>query len=108
MTLPIYIALNSRIKALLIAGTLGSLAQPFGAFLGYLLFKDALLDMDDSQTNFIFGSLIAITSGFLTIIGFQMFASSISFGGRQSTVLIWMCIGIALICCSTILIASTE
>ncbi|GME95054.1 unnamed protein product [[Candida] boidinii] len=108
MTLPIYIALNSRIKALLIAGTLGSLAQPFGAFLGYLLFKDALLDMDDPQTNFIFGSLIAITSGFLTIIGFQMFASSISFGGRQSTVLIWMCIGIALICFSTILIASTE
>lgn len=107
MTLPIYIALNSRIKALLIAGTLGSLSQPFGAFLGYLLFKDALLDMNDPQTNFIFGSLIAITSGFLTIIGFQMFASSISFGGRQSTVLIWMCIGIALICFSTILIAST-
>lgn len=103
MTLPIYIALNSRAKALLISGTLGSLSQPIGACIGYYMFKDKK-DMNDPFSIVLVGVLLAITSGFLTFISLQMFASAIGFGGKQEKVLKWSFFGIFLICLSNILL----
>lgn len=103
MTLPIYIALNSRAKALLISGTLGSLSQPIGACIGYYMFKGKR-DMNDPFSIALVAVLLAITSGFLTFISLQMFASAIGFGGRQEKVLKWSFIGIFLICLSNVLL----
>ena len=102
MTLPIYIALNSRAKALLIAGPLGSLSQPLGALIGYWLFRGNM-DMDDPHSIMVIGVLLSITAGFLTFISLQMFASSIAFGGKQEKVLKWCFFGIFLICFSDLL-----
>ncbi|KAG0673266.1 hypothetical protein C6P40_002872 [Pichia californica] len=103
MTLPLYIALNSRAKAILISGTLGTLSQPLGACIGYFVFKDNK-DMNDPFSIILVAVLLAITSGFLTYISLQMFASAIGFGGRQEKVLKWCFIGIFLICLSNILL----
>lgn len=103
MTLPLYVALNSRFKALLIAGSLGCLSQPFGALIGYYMFHDKI-DMDDPFSILLIAILLSITSGFLTFISLQMFASAISFGGKQETVLKWSFFGIFLICVSNILL----
>lgn len=103
MTLPIYIALNSRWKALLISGSLGGAAQPLGAFLGWLLFKGNM-DMNNQFNCFLLGALMALTSGFLTFISLQMFASSIGFGGKQDKVIYWAFCGIGLILLSNLLI----
>lgn len=103
MTLPIYVAIGSRWKAILISGVLGSLAQPIGAFLGWLTFRGGM-DMDDNFSVFLIGGLIALTSGFLTFISLQMFASAIGFGGKQERVMRWCFYGIFLICLSSALI----
>ncbi|ODV84132.1 hypothetical protein CANARDRAFT_29302 [[Candida] arabinofermentans NRRL YB-2248] len=102
MTLPIYIALNSRLKALAISGTLGALSQPMGAVLGWYFFRGNL-DLTVDINRIVIGGLIALTSGFLTFIGLQMFASSIGFGGRQEVTLGWCFLGVFLIGLSDIL-----
>ena len=104
MTLPIYVALNSRWKALLISGTLGGCAQPFGALLGYLIFRKSGVDVDNPFNIALIGSLMALTSGFLTYIGLQMLTSSVSFGGKQETVMKWALSGICLIFLTNIVI----
>ncbi|CDK27419.1 unnamed protein product [Kuraishia capsulata CBS 1993] len=105
MALPLYIALDSRVKAILIVGLLGGLAQPVGALCSYLIFRGKFLNLDDPKNLMIFGSLMCVTSGFLTIIGFQMLSSSIAFGGSQSKVLTWACLGISLIGLSYVLMS---
>ncbi|KAI0462503.1 hypothetical protein LJB42_003997 [Komagataella kurtzmanii] len=94
MCLPLFFALGSRLKAVSIVSLVGGLAQPLGAYLGYLYFQTHTIN---NRTNFVFAVLIAATSGFLTIIGLQMFASSLSFGGSQFKVLTCCTTGIALI-----------
>lgn len=103
MTLPLYIALGSRAKALLISGTLGGFSQPLGACIGYYMFRGKL-DMDDPFSILLIAVLLAITSGFLTFISLQMFASAIGFGGKQEKVLKWCFIGIMLITLSNVLL----
>ncbi|QPG74727.1 hypothetical protein FOA43_002060 [Brettanomyces nanus] len=97
MTLPIYLALDSRWKALLISGSLGGMAQPIGALIGYFLFRHNGVDVDDPFSMMLIGCLMALTSGFLTYIGLQMLTSAVSFGGRQETVLKWTISGVCLI-----------
>lgn len=103
MTLPLYMALRSRGKALLCSGSLGALSQPLGALAGYLTFRGAL-DANSPTAALLQASLLALTSGFLTFISLQMLTSAIGFGGRQETVLNWAFFGILLIALSNILL----
>lgn len=101
MVLPLYLALNSRLKAFSITFVLGGFSQPFGALLAYYLLQGKEINTD--ETNFIFGILISITCGFLAIISLQLFASAINFGGSVNKVLIWCVFGIFIIQLSTVL-----
>ncbi|GMG23843.1 unnamed protein product [Ambrosiozyma monospora] len=103
MTLPLYVALDSRIKALLISAALGAFAQPVGALVGWYFFRGNF-DMTDDSNLILIGALVAVTAGFLSYISFQMFASAIGFGGKQEKVMKWMFIGIFLIGLSEILV----
>ncbi|GME81286.1 unnamed protein product [Ambrosiozyma monospora] len=103
MTLPLYVALDSRIKALLISAALGAFAQPVGALIGWYFFRGNF-DMTDDSNLILIGALVAVTAGFLSYISFQMFASAIGFGGKQEKVMKWMFIGIFLIGLSEILV----
>ncbi|KAH3670270.1 hypothetical protein WICMUC_004923 [Wickerhamomyces mucosus] len=102
MALPLYLALNSKFKAFLITFFLGGLSQPIGALVAHLILRDEKLD--EQQSSYIFGILIAITSGFLTIISLQLFTSSIGFGGSPNVVIIWCLLGMIIILSSGSLI----
>lgn len=104
MALPIYISLNSRLKAIALAGVMGGCAQPLGALLGSIVFSRRSSVENGSNENLLFGCLISVTAGFLSIIGFQMFASAMGFGGQQKKVLIWTVVGISLISVSYVLL----
>ncbi|KAG7896089.1 hypothetical protein KL908_000603 [Ogataea polymorpha] len=103
MTLPLSIALNSKSSAFFISSILGASAQPIGAVLGWIIFRGKL-DLDQDINLLLFGSLIALTSGFLTYVGFQMITSAVGFGGKQERVLGFAFFGMFLICLSNILI----
>lgn len=103
MTLPLYLALNSRLKAILISGVLGSVSQPLGALLGWLVLPRDTNSIDQNQISLIFGCLMALTSGFLMIIGVQMVVSSVGFGGSQSFVVKWFFTGVLIICVTSTL-----
>lgn len=95
MTLPLYLALNSRFKAFMTTFFLGGFSQPVGALLAYLIIGDR--EIDENESNYAFGVLMSITSGFLSVISLQLFASSISFGGTSSQVIRWCFFGIFII-----------
>ncbi|CAM9023743.1 unnamed protein product [Wickerhamomyces anomalus] len=95
MTLPLYLAFNSRLKAFGMTFILGGLSQPIGALLAYYLLAGR--EIDQKESFYIFGILMCITSGFLSVVSLQLFASSISFGGSANRVIRWCIVGIFII-----------
>jgi ZIP family zinc transporter len=99
---PLFLALQSRVLAITSAFVLGGLSQPFGALLAWGLFSSGLIPgSDDSMSNgktpIVFGLIVSITAGFLSIIGLQMYGTAISFGGHQTTTMAFAFLGIAII-----------
>ncbi|CCH46216.1 Zinc-regulated transporter [Wickerhamomyces ciferrii] len=95
MTLPLYLAFNSRFKAFTITFLLGGFSQPVGAAIAYLALSGK--DIDKNASFYVFGILMSITSGFLSVISLQLFASSINFGGHTNTVIKWCLVGVVII-----------
>lgn len=101
---PLFLALGSRTIAIAAAFVLGGLSQPFGAFLAWALFKSGIVPVGngsngtlDPKAQLVFGIIVSITAGFLSIIGFQMYGTAISLGGKQHVTLAWVFIGIAIV-----------
>ncbi|KAK6458076.1 vacuolar Zn-iron permease [Scheffersomyces xylosifermentans] len=120
MCLPLYYSFASgssktysKLKAVSISGLLGGLSQPMGALIGYLFLQynqekygnGDRIDLE--QLDFIFGITLAVTSGFLTVIGLSMYGSAVSFGGSSNFVMLWCVFGIVIIGVSSIFSAST-
>lgn len=101
MTLPLYLALNSRLKAFMITFFLGGFSQPIGALFAFFVLRGRQIDSQDS--DYVFGVLIAITSGFLLVISLQLFASAINFGGNTNNIIGWSVLGIFFIQISGVL-----
>ncbi|KAM7202344.1 zinc-regulated transporter 3 [Naviculisporaceae sp. PSN 640] len=87
MALPLYLALGSRLKAILWSSLLGGLSQPMGAGVAVLWFKIAHrshMDVDNTA----YGALFAATAGIMTSVALQLFTESLSLGhhnGNLST-----------------------
>ena len=99
---PLFLALQSRFYAIMSAVVLGGMSQPLGALLAWALFKYGLIPsgddgMSNNGTQFVFGLIVSITAGFLSIIGLQMYGTAISFGGNQTMTLACAFTGIAII-----------
>ncbi|KAG7195459.1 uncharacterized protein KQ657_003221 [Scheffersomyces spartinae] len=100
MSMPLYYAFEAnssrftaKVKAATISGVLGALSQPLGAFIG-LLFLRANSSIDFSKLNLVFGTTLAITSGFLTVIALSMYGAAVSFGGNLAFTMTWALVGI--------------
>lgn len=111
MCLPLYFLFSSspkgfaKLKAVTISSILGGLSQPLGAVVGYFFLK--YNDKGDSfnihSLSFVLGVALAVTSGFLTVIGLSMYGSSISFnGGMLNLLLFWCILGMCIIGLSSI------
>lgn len=99
---PLFLALRSRFLAIMSAVVLGGMSQPLGALFAWFLFHFGFIPggddgMENGKTDFIFGLIVSITAGFLSIIGFQMYGTAISFGGKQNVTLTCAFAGIAII-----------
>ena len=76
MALPLYLAINSRIKAMLISFVLGGLSQPIGAAVAAIWFKLA------GQGNWapsegVYGGMFAVTAGIMASVALSLFSESL-------------------------------
>uniref|UniRef100_A0A060T0C3 ARAD1C06380p n=1 Tax=Blastobotrys adeninivorans TaxID=409370 RepID=A0A060T0C3_BLAAD len=93
---PLYLALGSRCISIAVAFVLGGLSQPLGALLAWGLFKEGGHTISDNA-NMTFGIIVALTAGFMSIIGLQMYGAAITYGQNQATSLAYAFFGIALV-----------
>lgn len=73
MSLPLFLALQSRWKAILTASLLGGLSQPLGALAAMLC-----LTPGKSQSGTVYGVLFALTAGIMSSVGVQLYGQAVS------------------------------
>lgn len=108
MCLPLYYSFGGsksiKWKAVGISALLGGFSQPAGAFLGYLFINHlGQGNFDLGSLDGVFGVLMAMTAGFLSVIALQMYGSAVSFSGLSHFIFIWSLLGMCVIGVLTIL-----
>ena len=104
LALPLYLALNSRVKSMILASILGGASQPLGAGIAVLWFKVAQSqDMVPSES--VYGIMFAITSGIMTSVAFQLFAESLTLTHNKALCLSFAFVGIGILGISNALTA---
>ena len=76
MALPLYLAINSRVKAMIISFVLGGLSQPIGAAVAAVWFKLAGNGSWAPQEG-VYGGMFAITAGIMASVALQLFSESL-------------------------------
>ncbi|KAI0408747.1 Zinc/iron permease [Xylaria palmicola] len=96
LALPLYMALNSRIKAILWSFLLGGLSQPVGAGIAYAWFK--LANHTHITPDAIsYGCLFAVTSGIMVSVALQLFVESLSLDHNQNLSILFAFLGMSLL-----------
>ncbi|KAH7125459.1 ZIP zinc transporter-domain-containing protein [Dendryphion nanum] len=78
MALPLYLAIRSRWRAMLVSTVLGGISQPLGAAVAALSFK--LADgrvSDGASMDKLYGCMFAGTAGIMAMVGLQLFGESL-------------------------------
>ncbi|KAK3943044.1 zinc-regulated transporter 3 [Diplogelasinospora grovesii] len=104
MALPLYMALGSRIKAILWSTLLGGLSQPAGAGIAALWFKLANrsnLDLDNTA----YACLFAATAGIMTSVALQLFVESLSLNHNRNLSIFFAFLGMTLLGISNAFVA---
>ena len=77
MALPLYLAINSRLQAMLWSSLLGGVSQPLGAGVAALWFKIAGKgEMKPGDT--VYGCMFSITAGIMASVALQLFSESLT------------------------------
>ncbi|KAI1357239.1 Zinc/iron permease [Xylaria arbuscula] len=96
LALPLYMALNSRLKAILWAFLLGGLSQPLGAGIAFAWFK--LANHTHLTPDAIaYGCLFAVTSGIMVSVALQLFVESLSLNHNQNLSILFAFLGMTLL-----------
>jgi ZIP family zinc transporter len=80
LALPLYLAIGSRWKAMLISAVLGGVSQPLGAGVAALWFKIQGRGRDsgaDEGMDTIYGCMFAITAGIMAMVSLQLLGESL-------------------------------
>jgi len=80
LALPLYLAINSRWKAMLWSALLGGVSQPLGAGVAALWFKIARRGGGESggePGELVYGAMFAITAGIMAMVSLQLFGESL-------------------------------
>ncbi|KAI9843639.1 MAG: hypothetical protein M1837_006221 [Sclerophora amabilis] len=96
LALPLYLALDSRWKAMLWSSLLGGLSQPFGAFIAAMWFKVAGRG-DMAPGEGIYGAMFAITSGIMTSVALQLFSESLGLSTNRSLCIAFAFVGMGIL-----------
>ena len=76
MALPLYLAIQSRIKAMAISFALGGLSQPLGAGIAAIWFHLAG-DGNWAPDESVYGGMFAVTAGIMASVALQLFSESL-------------------------------
>jgi len=92
MALPLFLAMQSRTKAIIWASLLGGLAQPAGAAIAWLTIRGRDYDLNTAA----YGILFSITSGIMCSVGLQLFsqANQIYQGSRLTFIFAFIGMGL--------------
>lgn len=89
MALPLYLAINSRWKAVFWSSLLGGASQPLGAGIAALWFK-ATGNGANAPGETAYGCMFAITAGIMASVALQLFSESLTMTHNRN-----LCIGFA-------------
>ncbi|KAF6842880.1 Zinc-regulated transporter 3 [Colletotrichum musicola] len=96
MALPLYMALGSRLKAMVWAAILGGFSQPLGAGIAVLWFK--LANHTHLTPNAVsYGCMFAITAGIMVSVGLQLFVEALSLNHNRNLCIFFGFMGMALL-----------
>ena len=95
MALPLYLALGSRLRAMLWASLLGGISQPFGAGIAALWFKIAGSEGHKPGTA-VYGCMFAITAGIMASVALQLFVESLTLNHSRNLCIAFAFIGMAI------------
>jgi ZIP family zinc transporter len=80
LALPLYLAIGSRWKAMLISAVLGGVSQPLGAGVAALWFKIQGRGRQhgaDEEMDTIYGCMFAVTAGIMAMVSLQLLGESL-------------------------------
>ena len=96
MALPLYMALNSRWRALAWASALGGLSQPLGALIAFLVLEVSK-NSQMAPNAVAYACLFAVTSGMMISVGLQLFVESLSLNHDRNLCILFAFLGMALL-----------
>ena len=101
MSLPLYLALQSRWKAMIWSSLLGGVSQPVGAAVAALWFKFASTPPGEG----VYGGMVAVTSGIMTSVALSLFSESLSLSHNKNICIAFAFLGMAILGISSALTA---
>ncbi|QIX00225.1 hypothetical protein AMS68_005742 [Peltaster fructicola] len=104
MALPLYLAINSRLKAMLWSFVLGGLSQPLGAGVAALWFKIAGSGKWAPNEG-VYGGMFAVTAGIMVSVALQLFSESLDLTHNRTLCMIGAISGMCILGISSALTA---
>jgi ZIP family zinc transporter len=106
MSLPLYLALGSRFKAIIWSSFLGGASQPLGAAVAALWFKLAKRSSFGAPTEGVYGGMFAVTAGVMTSVALSLFSESLQLSHNKNTCIAFAFLGMGILGVSFALTAS--
>ena len=98
MSLPLYLALGSRLKAIFWSSFLGGLSQPLGAGIAALWFHVAKgKGGEGGPSEAVYGGMFAVTAGVMTSVALSLFAESLTLSHNKGTCITFAFLGMAIL-----------
>lgn len=100
MALPLYMALNSRLRAIAWSSLLGGASQPLGAGIAWLVFKVVGSGEEGGPVgvdNTAYAVLFAATAGIMSSVALQLFVESLSLNHNRNLSIAFAFLGMVLL-----------
>ncbi|KAE8447093.1 hypothetical protein EG329_011077 [Mollisiaceae sp. DMI_Dod_QoI] len=95
LALPLFLALNSRLRAMFWASLLGGVSQPLGAAIAAAWFKIAGRE-GHAPGHAVYGTMFAITAGIMTSVALQLFVEGLSMNHNRNLCIAFGFIGMGI------------
>ncbi|KAF2144164.1 uncharacterized protein K452DRAFT_316899 [Aplosporella prunicola CBS 121167] len=105
MALPLYLAVNSRWKAMFWSSLLGGVSQPLGAGIAALWFKAAGRSGFAQPSEAVYGGMFAVTAGIMASVALQLFTEAMDLTHNRRMCMIFAFIGMGILGASSALTA---
>jgi ZIP family zinc transporter len=97
MALPLYLAVNSRGKAMLWSALLGGASQPLGAGVAALWFKLSGGSHGSEPGEGVYGGMFAVVAGIMASVALQLFSESLDMTHSKNLCIIFAFVGMAIL-----------